>query len=60
MGHWLLKWSENSLNFIKNTEFGYITSAILHLSHGGKTTFSKLTKYDVIKEAILSIKKKNG
>ena len=42
MGHWLLKQSENSLNDIKNIKYGYITSAILRLSHRGKTTLSKL------------------
>ena len=42
MEHWLLKQSENSLNHIKNIEYGHITSAILHPSQRGKTTLSKL------------------
>ena len=42
MGHWLLKRSENYLNYIKNMQHGYITGAILHLSHRGKTTLSKV------------------
>ena len=43
-GTLVIKQSENSLNFTRNMEYGYITSAILHLRHRGKITLSKLTK----------------
>ena len=41
--HWLLKQTENSFYFIKNMEYAYIPGAVLHLSHRGKITLSKLT-----------------
>ena len=41
MEHWLQL--ENSLNFIKNMKYGYITSAVLHQSHRRKTALSKPT-----------------
>ena len=42
MVYWLLNQSENSLNYIKNIQHGYIAGAIWHLSHRGKTTLSKV------------------
>ena len=42
MGHWSLKQSENSLNYIGNLEYGYIASVTLHLSHRGKNNYVKI------------------
>ena len=38
----VIKTVRNSLTYIRSIEYGYILSAILHLSHRGKKTLSKL------------------
>ena len=56
--HWLLKQGENSLDFNRNLKYDYITSAILHLNHRGKTTLSKIKKTLSKKTTLSKIKKK--